>query len=447
MLIIIIPILIPLILPSFWISSIFSFLILTFIFTIKIIPLDLWSTSLNSFLFIDNIRSPLIILILWITSISIFARNKIYSFNLSPKLFTFIVITLSLILILSFSCNNILSFYFIFESSLFPTLFLILLWGYQPERLTASFYFILYTLSASLPLLAIISLIYFHNNSLSINLFLWASPFNSQFRIWWIIRILAFLVKLPIFIFHLWLPKAHVEAPVAGSIFLAAILLKLGTYGLLRLSFLFPSTNMTFFNTIFPVAIWGALITRIICIRQTDIKALIAYSSVGHIGILLARIMSSSIIGWQARLIIIIAHGLSSSFLFALANSSYEIFHSRNIFLNKGIITIFPFIPIWWFLATLSNIAAPPSINLIGEISMFIRILSISSSSIILLPILRFLGAAYSLILYSSTQHGPISTNITFPSYPNSSYNLIFLLHSVPVLILIIHPSFIITWI
>nr|AJQ21596.1 NADH dehydrogenase subunit 4 [Osedax mucofloris] len=447
MLMMILPMLTPLILTSFWSSSMFMFLIASCVFTIKLMPLDLWSHSLNSFMFIDNMSSPLLILIFWISSMALFASNKVYSLNMSPKLFISLMTLLSLILILSFSCNNILSFYFMFESSLFPTLFLILLWGYQPERLTASFYFILYTLSASLPLLAIIALMYFHNNSLSMNLFLWSSPFNSQFNIWWLMSILAFLVKLPLFMFHLWLPKAHVEAPVAGSMFLAAILLKLGTYGLLRLSFLFPATNFSFFNSLYPVAMWGALITSMICIRQTDMKALIAYSSVGHMGVLLASIMSSSVIGWQASLIMMIAHGLSSSFLFALANSSYEMFHSRNIFLNKGMITIFPFLPIWWFLATLSNMAAPPSINLVSEISMFISILSISSSAIILLPILSFLGAAYSLVLYSSTQHGPMSTNLTFPSLPNSSYNLMFLLHSIPVLMLTIHPSFIMSWI
>nr|QJQ26868.1 NADH dehydrogenase subunit 4 [Osedax rubiplumus]QJQ26881.1 NADH dehydrogenase subunit 4 [Osedax rubiplumus] len=447
MLMLIMPMIVPLLLPSFWMSSMFTFLFLSFMFTIKSMPMTMWSVSINSFMFIDSMSGPLLLLILWITSMTLFASSKVYSFNLSPKLFVLTIVTLAAILLLSFTCNNVLSFYFMFESSLFPTLFLILLWGYQPERLTASFYFILYTLTASLPLLAMIAILYFFNDSLSMNLSLWASPFISSFKFWWILSILAFLVKLPMFMFHLWLPKAHVEAPVAGSMFLAAVLLKLGTYGLLRLSFLFPAINFSFFNTLYPVAIWGALITSMICIRQTDMKSLIAYSSVGHMGILLASIMSSSCIGWQASLLMMIAHGISSSFLFSLANSSYEIFHSRNLFLNKGMITIFPFLPMWWFVATLSNMAAPPSINLVSEISMFISILSISSSAIILLPILSFLGAAYSLILYSSTQHGPLSTSTTPPTLPNSSFNLMFLLHSIPVLMLSMHPSFIMTWI
>ena len=154
--------------------------------------------------------------------------------------------------------------------------------------------------------------------------------------------ILGFLVKLPLFSVHLWLPKAHVEAPVAGSIILAAILLKLGGYGLARIIIIFNYINKLLMSPIISIALIGGVITSIICLRQTDIKSLIAYSSVGHIGLIIAGILSNSKLGIQARLTIIVAHGLRSSAIFCLANISYKITSTRRILLTKGIMSLAP---------------------------------------------------------------------------------------------------------
>jgi len=205
---------------------------------------------------------------------------------------------LCLVLLATFRVNNFLFFYFIFEVSLIPTLILVIGWGYQPERLQAGMYLIIYTITASLPLL--FSLIYIYKTSGSLYIYFNLGVFfygNSLLGLWWLVRVIAFIVKMPIYLTHLWLPKAHVEAPVAGSIILAAILLKLGRYGLLRISIVVIWANSFLMSMFVSISIWGACITRFICMRQNDIKSLIAYSSVGHMGLLIRGIMSNQVWG------------------------------------------------------------------------------------------------------------------------------------------------------
>lgn len=430
-----------------WISVIISIFIL-------ILPSLNYFPSLHSHIIalssqLDLISLLLVILTLWITALILLARQPILHSNKTPTSFLLYVVILASILLIAFISSNILSFYIFFEASLVPTLLLVLGWGYQPERLQAGAYLIIYTVTASLPLL--LSLLFIYKTSYQLSFLLPAWEFyrtSSQLNnIWWIFTILAFIVKTPLYLVHLWLPKAHVEAPVAGSMILAGILLKLGTYGLLRITSKILMLNKLVSAPLLTVCTIGGVITRFICIRQTDVKSLIAYSSVRHIGLATAGVLTGTLWGWQGRLSILIAHGLCSSCIFSLANIRYETTQSRSIYITKGLLRLFPSITFWWFCFSACNIAAPPSLNLAREILLISRALSYSTLTFLPLAFIAFIAAAYSLLLYTSTQHGtPPSFQHPLNLFIPRNYSIC-LVHLFPLITLISKIDIISSWI
>nr|YP_006883120.1 NADH dehydrogenase subunit 4 [Phoronopsis harmeri]AES86300.1 NADH dehydrogenase subunit 4 [Phoronopsis harmeri] len=429
--------------PLIWFSSYALIFMLFSLYS----PLTsvLWSSLL---FYMDVMSISLILLSLWILILMLLASYKTLWTNFQVKEFCFWSVFLTILLFFSFSLSSALLFYFSFEACLIPIMVMILGWGYQPERLQASSYLIMYTVTASLPLLLI--LFKFSSNLGSLNfLFMEMSKemfFSELAAVFWALTILAFLVKMPMFLFHLWLPKAHVEAPVAGSMVLAGVLLKLGSYGLLRMASIFPLSNISFFSIISSISLWGAVITGFICMRQVDMKALIAYSSVGHMGLLLAGTLSGCSWGWESSLLMMISHGICSSGMFMLANVIYEKSHNRSLFLTKGLLTIFPYLSLWWFLLNIVNMAAPPSLNLVSELLLVASIMSCSGMSVLALSIISFIAAGYSLYLFSTTTHGSISSYISLSLNIKSREYLNMLIHWIPLNLLVLKLDVLLTW-
>nr|YP_009871088.1 NADH dehydrogenase subunit 4 [Siphonosoma cumanense]QKS32600.1 NADH dehydrogenase subunit 4 [Siphonosoma cumanense] len=425
-----------------WYAVIASFFTLFFIISFYCYSPLLSAQMVSPLFILDQLSWPLMALTLWVVILSILASQKIYQSKSSPLTFSSIMTILCLSLFLCFASANILMFYIFFELVLLPTLALIIIWGYQPERLQAGMYLLLYTITASLPFLLTIMFLFSTNGHLSFTLLI-CFPLMSKPTtiIWSLFLMAAFLVKMPMYLTHLWLPKAHVEAPVAGSMLLAGILLKLGAYGLLRLSTVSSSLIYSLLPFVLPISLWGGVMTSLICLRQSDLKALIAYSSIGHMGLVIAGIYSGTSWGYQAALTMSIAHGLCSSALFALANILYQTASTRSLFLLKGFQTLFPAMAFWWFIFSVINMAAPPSLNLLAEMVLMTSIIAVSLYTTVPLALMSFLTGAYSLVLFASTQHGAVNPLNNPMMLCKQDSHLLLLLHLVPLILMTFMPS------
>nr|ALO76430.1 NADH deshydrogenase subunit 4 [Laccoptera ruginosa] len=388
---------------------------------------------LSLYFAVDGLSYYLILLSIWISALMFMASWKIYLLNNFRVLFSFINLILLLCLILTFSSLNLFFFYIFFEVSLIPLMMMIIGWGYQPERLMAGIYLIFYTLFFSFPMMLGLFILYENFSS-----FYFFELYNLNSFILYFLINMVFFVKIPMFFIHLWLPKAHVEAPVAGSMILAGVTLKLGGYGLMRLMKIFISLNFKFNLFFIVLSLLGGVIVSIICMYQTDVKLLIAYSSVSHMSMVMSGILSLNYSGFLGSLIMMISHGLCSSGLFCLVNLYYERFNSRSIYLLKGLLNIFPSFSFFMFVLSVNNMAAPPSMNLLGEIVLFKSLVSYNYNLIVLLMFLSFFSAVYSIYLFSFTNHGSYFSGL-YSTYTGliREYLLLFL-HLFPLNILIL---------
>jgi proton-translocating NADH-quinone oxidoreductase chain M len=309
---------------------------------------------------------------------------------------------IELLLLLVFSVLDVFLFYIFFEAILIPMFILIGIWGSRERKIRAVYLLFFYTLFGSL--LMLVGLLYMYSVTGTLNLeYLLAWNFTFEEQCWlWLAFFISFASKIPMFPFHVWLPEAHVEAPTVGSVLLAGILLKLGVYGFLRFSLgLFPDASLYFSPLVYLLSVIGVIYASLSAIRQTDLKRIIAYSSVAHMNLVTLGIFSFNIIGLEGSILQSISHGFVSGAMFLMVGILYDRYHSRLLSYYGGLVHMMPVYSVLFLIFTMANIALPGTSSFVGEFLLLSGIYKTNVIACIMGAIGVILCGAYSLWLYN----------------------------------------------
>lgn len=316
---------------------------------------------------------------------------------------------ITLLLINVFCVRDLLLFYIFFESVLIPMFLIIGVWGSRDRKIHAAYQFFLYTLVGSV--LMLLSIIYLYDlvGSTHIEVLYNATYTLLEERLIWLAFFLSFAVKVPMIPFHIWLPEAHVEAPTAGSVLLAGILLKMGTYGLIRFSLpMFPEATVYFQPLVFTLSMIGIIYAACTTIRQVDLKKIIAYSSVGHMNYVTLGILSNNLYGLEGSIYLMLGHGFVSSALFLCVGLLYERYHTRVVLYYGGLIFGMPLFGCVFLFFTLANVSLPGTSNFIGEILVLAGVFNVHFVSAFVGAVGAILGAVYAIWLYNRVLFGEV---------------------------------------
>ncbi len=357
-----------------------------------------WIVNFVSYkLGVDGISLFLILLTTFITPLCVL--SVINSVKFRVKEFFIALLLMETFMIGVFCSLDIFLFFLFFEGGLIPMFLIIGIWGGE-RRVYSALKFFLYTFLGSIFLLIAIITIYLQLNSTDVEeLSKINIPVNLQYYLWWGFFI-SLAVKLPMWPFHTWLPDAHVEAPTAGSVILAAILLKIAGYAFIRFSIgLFPNASLFFSNIVFVLSLVAIIYTSLVALMQTDMKKLIAYSSVAHMGYVTIGIFSFSKQGMDGAIFQMISHGFISSALFLCVGILYDRVHSRLIDTYKGIVNIMPIFSFVFLTSSLANVGLPGTSGFIGELLTLIGVFKMNYIVALIAGLGVILSAAYMLWL------------------------------------------------
>ena len=360
------------------------------------------------FVILTTFLVPVCILVAW-SSVKNYKKEYIIAF-----------LVLESFMIAVFCMLDLLLFYVFFESVLIPMFIIIGVWGSRQRKIQAAYQFFLYTLLGSLFMLLAILLIFFQTGTTDLQILL-TSEFSERRQILlWLAFFASFAVKVPMLPVHIWLPEAHVEAPTGGSVILAGILLKLGTYGFLRFSIpMFPDATLYFTPFIYTLSVIAILYTSLTTIRQIDLKKIIAYSSVAHMNFVTIGMFSLNMQGIEGSILLMLSHGLVSSALFLCVGVLYDRHKTRLVRYYGGIVNTMPIFSVIFLFFTLANMSLPGTSSFIGEFLILVGAFQRNTLIATIAALGMVLGAAYSLWLYNRVVFGNLK-----PAYLNKFSDL-----------------------